>query len=167
MKVLLLLRIQERDGQPISVVTAQIITSDIKQSIRVRRSDSEQNKASQRCGVFASGITQQVKQMIIEISIAVVVSILACLVHYQLRIRGWKAPLAVLVSIPLALSGVCRTYVTNGQWNLAALIGVLMLTGIVVTNGIVLIDKIVLIVQGLRLRGGCHAEACPGFDLSL
>ncbi|MFD0829491.1 efflux RND transporter permease subunit [Neobacillus sp. M.A.Huq-85] len=30
----------------------------------------------------------------------------------------------------------------HGEWNLAALIGVLMLTGIVVTNGIVLIDKI-------------------------
>ena len=89
------------------------------------------------------GITQQVTQMIIEITIAVVVSILLVLFITSFVFRGWKAPLAVLVSIPLALSGVVLAlYVTNGQWNLAALIGVLMLTGIVVTNGIVLIDKI-------------------------
>nr|WP_281271538.1 efflux RND transporter permease subunit [Peribacillus asahii] len=57
--------------------------------------------------------------------------------------KGWKAPLSVLLSIPLALSGVVIALVlSHGEWNLAALIGILMLTGIVVTNGIVLVDKI-------------------------
>jgi multidrug efflux pump subunit AcrB len=89
------------------------------------------------------GITQQVTQMIIEMIIAVVVSILLVLLITSFVFKGWKAPFAVLLSIPLALSGVVLAlYSIQGQWNLAALIGVLMLTGIVVTNGIVLIDKI-------------------------
>jgi multidrug efflux pump subunit AcrB len=89
------------------------------------------------------GITQQVTQMVIEMIIAVVVSILLVLLITSFVFKGWKAPFAVLISIPLALSGVVLAlYSIQGQWNLAALIGVLMLTGIVVTNGIVLIDKI-------------------------
>ena len=52
-------------------------------------------------------------------------------------------PFSVLLSIPLAISGVVIALaIVGGQINLAALIGVLMLTGIVVTNGIVLVDKI-------------------------
>jgi multidrug efflux pump subunit AcrB len=135
--------IQERDGQPISVVTAQIITSDISKVSKAVNQGLSKIQLPSGVTYSLGGITQQVKQMIIEISIAVVVSILLVLFITSFVFRGWKAPLAVLVSIPLALSGVVLAlYVTNGQWNLAALIGVLMLTGIVVTNGIVLIDKI-------------------------
>ncbi|MGG1516367.1 efflux RND transporter permease subunit [Paenibacillus oryzisoli] len=89
------------------------------------------------------GITEQITQMIIEMSIAVVVSIMLVLMITSFVFKGWRAPMAVLMSIPLALSGiVIALYLIHGQRNLAALIGVLMLTGIVVTNGIVLIDKI-------------------------
>lgn len=81
--------------------------------------------------------------MIFEMTIAVVISILLVILITSFVFRGWRAPVAVLISIPLALSGVVLAlYAVHGQWNLAALIGVLMLTGIVVTNGIVLIDKI-------------------------
>lgn len=76
-------------------------------------------------------------------SIAVAFSILLVLLITSAVFKGWRAPLAVLLSIPLALSGVVLALMLfGGEWNLAALIGVLMLTGIVVTNGIVLIDKI-------------------------
>ena len=45
--------IQERDGQPISVVTAQIITSDISKVSKSVDQTLKQNKASQRSDVFA------------------------------------------------------------------------------------------------------------------
>jgi multidrug efflux pump subunit AcrB len=135
--------IQERDGQPFAVVTTQIISSDIS---KVSKTVDDTLKAIPLPnGVTYSlgGITQQVTQMIIEMTIAVVVSILLVLLITSFVFKGWKAPFAVLISIPLALSGVVLAlYSIQGQWNLAALIGVLMLTGIVVTNGIVLIDKI-------------------------
>lgn len=135
--------IQERDGQPVSVVTAQIITSDISKVSKTVNQTLRKIQLPSGVTYSLGGITQQVTQMIIEISIAVVVSILLVLLITSFVFKGWKAPLVVLISIPLALSGiVLALYVTNGQWNLAALIGVLMLTGIVVTNGIVLIDKI-------------------------
>ncbi|WP_025688615.1 efflux RND transporter permease subunit [Paenibacillus zanthoxyli] len=147
--------IQERDGQPFSVVAAQITSSDLsKVSSAV---DQTLKDIQLPAGVTYSlgGITEQVTQMIVEISIAVVVSILLVLLITSFVFKGWKAPFAVLISIPLALSGVVLAlYAIHGQWNLAAFIGVLMLTGIVVTNGIVLIDKIERNrKEGLSLRG--------------
>jgi multidrug efflux pump subunit AcrB len=135
--------ISERDGQPFSLVTAQITSNNIsKVSGQVDKSLSSMKLPN---GVTYSmgGISEQVKQMIFDMSIAVAFSILLVLMITSSIFKGWRAPLAVLLSIPLALSGVIIALILfGGQWNLAALIGVLMLTGIVVTNGIVLIDKI-------------------------
>ncbi|MFB9328706.1 efflux RND transporter permease subunit [Paenibacillus aurantiacus] len=135
--------IVEQDGQPVSIVSAQITSKNMSQ---VSKAVDEALAGIQfPSGVTYStgGITAQITQMIIEMTIAVVVSILLVLMITSFVFKGWKAPLAVLISIPLALSGVViALYAIQGQWNLAALIGVLMLTGIVVTNGIVLIDKI-------------------------
>ncbi|WP_088069342.1 efflux RND transporter permease subunit [Gottfriedia luciferensis] len=135
--------INERNGEPYSIVTAQITSNDIsKVSNQV---DDIIHKQNLPTGVSYSmgGISQQVKEMIYDMSIAVAFSILLVMVITSSLFKGWRAPISVLLSIPLALSGVVISLViVGGEWNLAALIGVLMLTGIVVTNGIVLVDKI-------------------------
>ncbi len=135
--------ISERNGQPFSLVTAQITSNDIsKVSKQVDKKLQGMNLSN---GVTYSmgGITEQVKSMIFDMSVAVAFSILFVLLITSTLFKGWRAPFSVLLSIPLALSGVVIALVIfGGEWNLAALIGVLMLTGIVVTNGIVLIDKI-------------------------
>lgn len=135
--------INERNGQPYSIVTAQITSNDIskvsKQVDDVLKKQDLPNGVSYSIG----GISQQVKEMIFDMSIAVAFSILLVMVITSSLFKGWRAPVSVLLSIPLALSGVVISLVViGGEWNLAALIGVLMLTGIVVTNGIVLVDKI-------------------------
>ncbi|MBM7569019.1 efflux RND transporter permease subunit [Paenibacillus sacheonensis] len=135
--------IQERDGQPFSVVQVQITSSDMSKVSKEVSQSLKEMKLPNGVTYSLGGITQQVTQMIIEISIAVLISLLLVLLITSFVFKGWKAPFAVLISIPLALSGVVLAlYAIHGQWNLAAFIGVLMLTGIVVTNGIVLIDKI-------------------------
>ncbi|WP_338030761.1 efflux RND transporter permease subunit [Cytobacillus citreus] len=135
--------ISERDGQPFSLVTAQITSNDIsKVSNQVDQTLSNM-KLPNDVTYSLGGISEQVKQMIFDMSIAVSFSILLVLLITSFIFKGWIAPLSVLLSIPLALSGVVIALILfQGEWNLAALIGVLMLTCIVVTNGIVLIDKI-------------------------
>lgn len=147
--------IQERDGKPFSVVSAQIISSDMSKVSKAVDQALKNTPLPGGVTYSLGGITQQVTQMIIEMTIAVVISILLVLLITSMVFKGWKAPFAVLISIPLALSGVViALYAIHGQWNLAALIGVLMLTGIVVTNGIVLIDKIERNrKEGMSLRG--------------
>lgn len=135
--------IQERDGRPFAVVTTQIVASNMSKVANEVQSTLAHTPLPQGVTYSLGGISQQVTQMIEEMVIAVAVSILLVLLIISFVFKGLKAPLAVLVSIPLALIGVVLSlYLIHGQWNLAALVGVLMLTGIVVTNGIVLIDKI-------------------------
>lgn len=147
--------IQERDGKPFSVVSAQIISNDMSKVSKAVDQALKDTPLPDGVTYSLGGITQQITQMIIEMTIAVVISILLVLLITSIVFKGWKAPFAVLISIPLALSGVViALYAIHGQWNLAALIGVLMLTGIVVTNGIVLIDKIERNrKEGMSLRG--------------
>ncbi|PFJ15550.1 acriflavine resistance protein B [Bacillus cereus] len=135
--------ISERDGQPFSLVTAQITSNDISKVSSQAEKALNDMKLPKEVTYSLGGISEQVKQMIFDMSVAVAFSILLVLLITSSIFKGWRAPLSVLLSIPLALSGVVIALILfHGEWNLAALIGVLMLTGIVVTNGIVLIDKI-------------------------
>jgi multidrug efflux pump subunit AcrB len=135
--------ISVRDGQPLSVVTAQITSKDISKVSGEVDNTLKDMKLSPGVTYSLGGISQQVKDMIFDMSVAVGFSILLVLLITSVMFKGWRSPFAVLLSIPLALSGVVIALALfGGEWNLAALIGVLMLVGIVVTNGIVLIDKI-------------------------
>jgi multidrug efflux pump subunit AcrB len=135
--------ISERDGQPFSLVTAQITSNDISKVSSQADKALSSMKLPKDVTYSLGGISEQVKQMIFDMSVAVAFSILLVLLITSSIFKGWRAPLSVLLSIPLALSGVVIALILfRGEWNLAALIGILMLTGIVVTNGIVLIDKI-------------------------
>ncbi|MCQ6265106.1 efflux RND transporter permease subunit [Fictibacillus sp. WQ 8-8] len=135
--------ISERDGQPFSVVTAQITSNDISGVSGTVGQTLTNMKLPHGVSYSMGGITEQVKQMIFDMVIAVVFSILLVLLITSSMFKGWRAPISVLLSIPLALSGVVIALgLFGGEWNLASLVGVLMLTGIVVTNGIVLIDKV-------------------------
>ncbi|MFK9092997.1 efflux RND transporter permease subunit [Bacillus salipaludis] len=135
--------ISERDGRSFAAVTGNIVTRDIG---KVTRQVNEAMKGLDLpSGVDYSlgGISQQVKQMVMEMSLALILSLALVLMIVSAVFRGWHAPAAVLMCIPMALIGsVWGMALLGMEWNLAALIGMLMLAGIAVTNGIVLVDKI-------------------------
>ncbi|TLS36448.1 efflux RND transporter permease subunit [Pseudalkalibacillus caeni] len=135
--------ISMRDGEPFATVKVQITGNDIGKVSKEVKQSMENVKLPDGVTYSLGGITEQVKQMIINMAVALSFSILLILIITSAVFKGWKAPFSVIISIPLALTGVVLSmFLFHSQWNLAALIGVLMLTGIVVTNGIVLIDKI-------------------------
>ncbi|BAU28385.1 multidrug efflux pump subunit AcrB [Aneurinibacillus soli] len=135
--------IQERDGQPYAAVTAQITSNDMSGVSSKVQQTLDHTSLPKGVSFSLGGISEQVKQMVIDMSIALAFSVLLVLLITSAVFKGWKAPLAVLLSIPMAVSGVVLSLILfGGEWNLAALVGVLMLIGIVVTNGIVMIDKI-------------------------
>jgi multidrug efflux pump subunit AcrB len=135
--------IQEKDGHPYSVVTANIISSDIGGVAKQVKSTLGKIPLPEGVEYSFAGAPEQVYEMIYEMAIALFFSILLVLVIISAVFRGWRAPLSVLICIPLAFIGsVIGMFIFKLEWNLAALVGLMMLTGIVVTNGIVLVDKI-------------------------
>ncbi|MDP4103463.1 MAG: efflux RND transporter permease subunit [Bacillota bacterium] len=135
--------IQEKDGKPFAVVTANITSNDIGKVTKEVKKALSKMPLPEGVKYSFAGAPQQVYEMIFEMGIAIFFSILLVLLITSAVFRGWKAPLSVLLCIPLAFIGsVIGMYIFSLEWNLAALVGLMMLTGIVVTNGIVLVDKI-------------------------
>ncbi|SFE63657.1 Multidrug efflux pump subunit AcrB [Bacillus sp. OV194] len=135
--------ISEKDGRPFTAVSGNIVTRDIGSV--TKQVKETMNSLDLPAGMEYSigGISKQVKQMIVEMGMALSLSVLVVLLIVSAVFRGWYAPAAVILCIPLALIGsVWSMVIFKLEWNLAALIGMLMLGGIVVTNGIVLVDKI-------------------------
>jgi multidrug efflux pump subunit AcrB len=146
--------IQEKDGHPYAVVTANIISRDIGKVTKQVKSALGKIPLPEGVKYTFAGAPQQVYEMIYEMAIALFFSILLVLLIISSVFQGWKAPLSVLICIPLAFIGsVIGMFIYRMEWNLAALVGLMMLTGIVVTNGIVLVDKIERnIATGLKVE---------------
>lgn len=135
--------VRERDGEPFAVVTANITSRDIERV--AGQVQKRLGELTLPAGVHYSmnGITAQVGQMIGEMAIALSVSVVLILLILSMVFRGWRAPLCVLAGIPFAFIGsIAGLVLTGGEWDLATLVGLLMITGIAATNGIVLVDRV-------------------------
>ncbi|WP_081416034.1 efflux RND transporter permease subunit [Peribacillus kribbensis] len=148
--------IQEKDGHPYAVITGNILSRDVGKVTKQVKRVLKDTPLPEGVQYSFAGAPEQVKEMIYEMAIALSFSILLVLSIISCVFRGWKAPLTVLICIPLAFIGsAAGMLIFQLEWNLAALVGLLMLTGIVVTNGIVLVDKI----ERNRLAGHSLEEA--------
>lgn len=87
---------------------------------------------------------------------AVLVAIVLVFFIMGVLFESFILPFSILLSIPLAFSGVFWTlYLTDTPMDIMAIIGCIILVGIVVNNGIVLIDQ----VQHRRAAGQPRDEA--------
>jgi HAE1 family hydrophobic/amphiphilic exporter-1 len=88
--------------------------------------------------------------------LAVVLAIGLIYMLLAAQFESFVHPLTILLSVPLAGSGVILgLFLTGRAFGLTAFIGVLMLVGIVVKNGILLVDY----TNTLRGRGMMREEA--------
>ncbi|TVX98973.1 efflux RND transporter permease subunit [Paenibacillus cremeus] len=135
--------IRERDGRPFAQVTANITSRDVEKVVGQVKDQVGHLALPPGVQYTFQGISTQVNQMIYEMTLALSVSVLLVVLVLSTVFKGWRAPLAVFICIPLAFIGsVIGMLLTGREWNLASLVGLLMLSGIVATNGIVLVDKI-------------------------
>lgn len=146
--------LREREGRPFSVVTANIISRDVEKVSGQVNDALAQLKLPSGVRYSINGISAQVDQMIIQMGIALSISVLLVLFILSIVFKGWRAPLIVFLCIPLAFTGsIIGMLASGGEWNLASLVGLLMLSGIAATNGIVLVDKIErLLASGIHPR---------------
>jgi HAE1 family hydrophobic/amphiphilic exporter-1 len=103
---------------------------------------------------FSASISGEFEQQEETFSVLLGGLVLAILLIYMVMASLYESllhPLLILLSIPLALTGVIVTlFVTGTTLNIESLMGTIVLVGIVVNNAIVLVDYINL----LRRRDG-------------
>ena len=123
-------------------VTAGLSGIDLGTAVvRVRKALAETplpaGVTAEIAGQYAS---QQASFQNLELVLAT--SVLLVFVVMLFGFRSFRAPLAILILMPLALFGaVVGLYVTGTPLNVSSFMGVVMLAGIVVKNGILLLDR--------------------------
>lgn len=133
----------EKNGEPIAILTGNILTDQISGTTGQIKETIQKLNLPKGIKVEFGGIPQQVQQMIWSISFAGILSILLVMVIVTTIFKGFRSPVAVLSSLPFALIGsVSFLLIFRQSWNLGALAGLIMLIGIVSTNGIVLVDRL-------------------------
>lgn len=152
-------------------VQSQIMRKDEKQFVQITADITSDNKGGASNFLFAmlqaeklpSGVTlssegvssdmeKSFKDMLLAIGAAIFIVYIVMLITFG----NATAPLAILLSLPLAvIGGLFGLFISDTVLDITALIGFLMLVGIVVTNAIVYVDNI----QQRRLEGTSMREA--------
>lgn len=102
-----------------------------------------------------TGDGRAMKEISDQLSFALVVSLFLIYFILAAQFESYILPLIVMVTVPLAVTGVYMGLLTfNQKNNSMVFIGIIMLAGIVVNNAIVLIDyvKILIEQQGYPLK---------------
>jgi len=121
-------RITERDtGSVISAVQDKVATLDLPDSVTTE----------------TGGTAEQMSESFSQLGIAMIVAIGAVYLVMIIAFGEAVAPLAILMSLPLAVvGGLVGLLIAGLPMDIPAMIGALMLIGIVVTNAIVLVDRV-------------------------
>lgn len=132
-----------KDGKPYVRVTVEINPDKLSMIAKDLSTKMSQVKLPQGVSLVKGGAETQQSSDFANLGLTMLVSILLVYVIMVLTFRTLRAPLAILMTLPLASIGaVLGLLVFRVPADPTALIGGLMLIGIVVTNAIVLIDRV-------------------------
>lgn len=114
-------------GAVITAVKEKLATLDLPQGVNVE----------------VSGTAEIMSESFSQLGLAMMVAIAAVYLVMVVTFGEAAAPLAIMMSLPLAVvGGLFGLFVAGMPLDVPAMIGALMLIGIVVTNAIVLVDRV-------------------------
>ncbi|MGB7999908.1 MAG: efflux RND transporter permease subunit, partial [Anaerobacillus sp.] len=149
-----------KDGDLYARITAEVTPE--KLSIIAKNIDEKVNALDMPDGISldTGGASQQQADDFKDLGITMLASILIVYLIMVLTFKTLRAPLAILMTLPLASIGAVLGLLISGvPADATAMIGALMLIGIVVTNAIVLIDRVKQNEETMIIRDAI-IEAC-------
>ncbi len=133
--------IEERDGRQYLPVTAQLGERDLGATIgdikdRLHGLALPAGYSYEIAGAYALQHTS-----FDEFAIAIAISVLLVFLIMLVQFRSFAQPLAIVITVPLALFGAVGTlWLTRISLNVFSLMGIILLVGLVVKNGILLLE---------------------------
>ncbi|ARI76482.1 efflux RND transporter permease subunit [Halobacillus mangrovi] len=152
--------ILHKDGNLYVRVTAEVKPSEL--SVIAKEIDEKITGIDLPAGISIEkgGAAEQQASDFQDLGLTMLASILIVYLIMVLTFKTFKAPLAILITLPLASIGaVLGLMISRVPADPTALIGALMLIGIVVTNAIVLIDRVKQNEETMIIREAI-IEAC-------
>lgn len=146
--------IQYKNGSEFATVSAKITEKDVNKVNKDLSKALDNLTLPDGVGYTLGGSNSDIQQMLNDMLMAMLVAVGMVYIVMVIAFREGRAPLAVLFSLPFALSGgLMGTIVTGEPISVSSMIGFLMLIGIVVTNAIVLLERVhQQIEQGMDIR---------------
>ncbi|MGO0063370.1 efflux RND transporter permease subunit [Brevibacillus fluminis] len=136
-------QVLRKDGKPYVQITADILSEDKGGVSQEQTKALQQLKLPAGVTISAEGLQADMQKGFIEMFAAMGAAVLLVFLVMVITFGNLSAPLAILLSLPLAsIGGLLGLWLSNGVMDMTVLIGFLMLIGIVVTNAIVLIDRV-------------------------
>lgn len=136
-------QIMQKDQKQYIQVTADITSSDKGGVSQAETVVLQKLKLPQGVTLSTEGIQQDMQKSFMEMFYAIGAAVLMVYIVMVIAFGNATAPLAILISLPLAaIGGLCGLFITRTALDVTSLIGFLMLIGIVVTNAIVYVDRV-------------------------
>lgn len=149
-----------KDGKPYIRISAEVKPE--KLSVVSAAIDKKVKKVDLPKGISMEqgGAAQQQSSDFADLGLTMLASILIVYLIMVITFKTFRAPLAILMTLPLASIGaVLGLLISKVPADPTALIGGLMLIGIVITNAIVLIDRVKQNEETMIIRDAI-IEAC-------
>jgi HAE1 family hydrophobic/amphiphilic exporter-1 len=143
-----------KNGAEYALVTADITAKDVGKVNREVRNALAALELPGKAKYSLGGSDAEIRQMMSDMLMAMAVAVGMVYIVMVVTFREGRAPLAILFSLPFALTGgLVGTLLTGEPISVSSMIGFLMLIGIVVTNAIVLVERVQQqMAQGATIR---------------
>ena len=136
--------IDHRDGERVITVSAQTASgATVPAIVSAFQERIEGTAVPPGVTVSYGGESQDIQESFTDLAYAMLLGVLAIFTLMVWQFRSYRQPLFIMVTIPLALTGVFfGLAVVQQPFSFPGFIGVVALAGVVVNNAIILIDAI-------------------------
>ncbi len=132
-----------RDEQRYAAVSGAVTERDSSTVIGEVQAEIDALDLPEGVDVRIGGMAEMMNESFEQLILAMIVAVFAVYIVMVIAFGESIAPLAIMMSLPLAIiGGVLGLWITGLPLDMPAMIGALMLVGIVTTNAIVLIDRV-------------------------
>ncbi len=148
--------ILRQDQERLTEIRAELDGVDLSRATEMTRSYLNQMDWPDGYRYEIGGTAEEQQESFFFLAIAFLIAGILAYMVMASQFESFIEPFIIIVTIPLALSGVLgMLWVTSTPISVTAMIGLILLSGIVVNNGIVMIDYIKI----LQSRGQSRTEA--------
>lgn len=146
--------IQRLDGEASITFNANLATGETIGNLTQKVIQTIQPLLPEKVNLVVGGDSARMGEVLRQFSLVFLVALILMLLTLWLLFGGWREPLVVALSLPLSMVGaIFALLITQKDFGMISLIGILFLLGLLAKNALLLVDFInQLRQQGMSIK---------------